>query len=91
MPQKRAAYKEIRKAGKRRLRNARIASEVNTLIKEFNLFLSEKKLDRAREFLKKVSSKLDKAAAKGVIRKNTVSRKVSRLSKRLHKAALAKK
>ncbi|MEE9500019.1 MAG: 30S ribosomal protein S20 [Candidatus Omnitrophota bacterium] len=85
MPQKRSAYKEIRKAKKRHLRNIGISSEVKTLIKRFDLLLSEKKSDQAREFLRVVSSKLNKAATKGIIHKNTASRKISRLSKKLHK------
>lgn len=87
MPQKRAAYKEMRKSKRRRLRNTGIISEAKTLAKKFNLFLAEKKFDQAKDALKKISSSLDKAATKGVIRKNTVSRKISRLSKKLHRAS----
>lgn len=87
MPQKRSAYKEIRKSKKKHRRNIRVTSEIKTVIKEFNLLLSEKKFDQARETLKKVFSSLDKASSKGVIRKNTVSRKLSRLSKKLHQSA----
>ncbi len=87
MPQKRSAYKELRKAKKRHLRNIGISSEVKTLIKRFNLLLSEKKINQAREFLQVVSSKLNKAVTKGVIHKNTASRKISRLSKKLHQTA----
>ena len=91
MPRKRAAHKELRKSKKKHVRNILIASEVKTLIKKYNLLLSEKKFDEAKEFLKTVSSKLHKAAAKGIMRKNTVSRKISRLSKKLYKAAGSKK
>ena len=91
MPQKRSAYKELRKAKKRHSRNIAAASEVKTLIRGFNALLSENKFNEAKDFLKRVSSKLDKAAQKGVIRKNTASRKISRLSSKLHKAAASKK
>ncbi|UCD54763.1 MAG: 30S ribosomal protein S20 [Candidatus Omnitrophota bacterium] len=83
MPQKRSAYKELRKAKKRHLRNIGISSEVKTLIKKFNLLLSEKKINQAKEYLRVVSSKLNKAVAKGIMHKNTASRKISRLSKLL--------
>ncbi|MGB2705618.1 MAG: 30S ribosomal protein S20 [Candidatus Omnitrophota bacterium] len=86
MPQKRAAYKEIRKSKKRRVRNIRITSELKTLVKEYNVLLAEKKFDQAKEFLKEVVSKLSKAARKGVIHQNTVSRKISRLAKKLRRA-----
>jgi len=83
MPQKRSASKEIRKAKKRHLRNIGISSELKTVIKKFNLLLSEKKFTQAKEFLRVVSSKLSRAATKGIIHKNTASRKISRLSKLL--------
>lgn len=91
MPQKRAAYKEIRKSKKRHLRNLRVVSESKTLVKKFNALLAGKKFDEAKEFLKTVSSKLDKAVRKGVIHKKTVSRKISRLSKSLNRASSPKK
>ncbi|NQU95942.1 MAG: 30S ribosomal protein S20 [Candidatus Omnitrophica bacterium] len=91
MPQKRAAYKEIRKSKKRHQKNIGITSEVKTLIRKFNLLLSEKKFDQAKDTLKKVTSKMGKAAAKGVIRKITASRKISRLSRNLHRACLSTK
>lgn len=90
MPQKRAAYKEIRKSKKRRERNAKISSEIKTLVKKFNALLSGKKLRLAKEHLKVVSSKLHRASRKAIIRNNTASRKISRLSKKLHKATSAK-
>ena len=83
MPQKRAAYKEIRKSKKRRLRNIRVTSEAKTLVTKFNSLLSEKKFDEAKKTLTGVSSKLDKAVGKGIMRRNTASRKISRLSKKL--------
>ncbi len=91
MPQKRTAFKEIRKSKKRHLRNISIVSDIKTSVKKFNSLLSEKKFDEAKNFLKKVSSKLDKAASKGVVHKNTASRKISRLSKKLHHATGEKK
>ena len=91
MPRKRSAYKEKRKSEKRRFGNIRIASEAKTLIKKYNFILSEKKFDQAKKLLSAVSSGLNKAAKRGVIHKNTASRKISRLSKKLHKAAAAKK
>ncbi|MCQ9206578.1 MAG: 30S ribosomal protein S20 [Omnitrophica bacterium] len=91
MPQKRAARKEIRKSKKKHPRNTKIISELKTAVKKFNGLLSQKKYDEAKEFLKAVNSKFSKATAKGVIRKNTSSRKISRLSKNLHRAANAQK
>jgi len=91
MPQKRSAYKELRKGKKRHLRNIAITSEVRNMIKRFKSLIEDKKPDEARDFLKKVSSKLSKAVTKGVMRKTTASRNISRLSKKLHIAVSAKK
>lgn len=90
MPQKRSAIKEIRKSQKRHPRNVKIVSELKTVVKKFNGLLSQKQYAEAKEFLKTVNSKFSKAVTKGVLRKNTSSRKISRLSKKLHRAANAK-
>ncbi len=91
MPQKKSAYKELRKAKKRHLRNIGISSELKTVLRKFDLLLSEKKFTQAKEFLRVVSSKLNKAATKGIIHKNTASRKISRLSRLLRRSSLTKK
>jgi small subunit ribosomal protein S20 len=83
MPQKRSAYKEIRKSKKRRFSNIRLTSELKTLVREYNALLAGKKIDQAKELLKAVASKLSRAVKKGVLHRNTASRKISRLSKRL--------
>jgi len=80
----------LRKSKRRHIRNVTVVSEVRSLAKKFNALLSAKKFDEAKEYLKSVSSGMDKAAVKGILRKKTVSRKISRLSKRLHKAASGK-
>ena len=91
MPQKRAAYKEIRQSKKKHARNVVISSETKTLVKKYNQLLLEKKFDEAKTFLKTVSSGLHKAAARGIMHKNTASRKISRLAKKLTKQAKSKK
>lgn len=42
-----------------------------------------KKADEAKNLLKAIVSKLDKAASKGIIHKNAAARKASRLTKKL--------
>ena len=90
MPQKRSAYKELRKSKRKHIRNVKAISEVRSLIKKYNALLLEKKFDDAKVLLRSVTSKMAKAAAKGIIRKNTASRKLSRLSKSLSKAKSSK-
>ena len=89
MPIKKSAYKELRKAKKRHARNTAAQTELKTLAKKFESLVSEKKMDEAKNYLKIVVSKFAKAASKGIIRKNTASRKISRLSKKLSSPAKA--
>ncbi len=81
MPHKRSAYKELRKAKNRHFKNISIDSELNTLTKKFERLVTDKKTAEAKEFLKKLVSKIDKAASKGILHKNAASRKAARLTK----------
>lgn len=83
MPILKSAFKRIRQNKKRRLRNLRIKSELKALSKKFNLALSSKKLDEAKARAAELVSKLDKARSKGIIHKNTASRKKSRMLRKL--------
>ncbi len=85
MPIKRAAFKSIRKDKKRHLRNVRITSELKTINKRFESFFNAKKINEAKEALQFLISRMGKAASKGIVHKNTASRKISRLTKRLNK------
>ena len=83
MPIKRSSYKDIRRSGKRRVKNTAARSELKTLVKKFEKLLSEKKLDAAKSEINAIVSKFHRAVTKGVVKKNTASRKISRLMKRL--------
>ena len=85
MPVHRAAYKSIRSDKKKRLVNARVSTELKTLHKKLSGLIGAKKLSEARETLKVFTSRLGKAASKGIISKNTASRRVSRLTKQINK------
>lgn len=85
MPIKKSAFKELRKAKKRHLRNVRIISELKTLDKKLSALINEKNIEQAKKILHQLISKLDKAAAKEIIHKNKASRKKSRLMCKLRK------
>ena len=85
MPRRRTSLKTQRKDKKRRLRNLKIKRDIKKSIKKLHALLSAKNADQAKELLSGVFSKLDKAAKKGIIKKNTVARKKSRLSRALLK------
>jgi len=86
MPIQKAAYKSLRKDKRRHQRNLRVSSELKTLIKKFEALVNANKPKEAKEALRLLVSRIDKAASKGIIHKNTASRKKSRLTKRLKKS-----
>jgi small subunit ribosomal protein S20 len=88
MPIKRASFKDLRKSKKRHIRNVTIRTELHTLNKKFDALIAGKNTAEAKDTLKALLSKIDKAASKGIIHRNAASRKSSRLAKRL--AALSK-
>ena len=88
MPIKRASFKDLRKSKKRHIRNVTIRTELHTLNKKFDTLIAGKNAAEAKDALKALLSKIDKAASKGIIHRNAASRKSSRLAKRL--AAISK-
>ncbi|MFH1577706.1 MAG: 30S ribosomal protein S20 [Candidatus Omnitrophota bacterium] len=85
MPHRRTSVKSQRQDKKRRLSNLKVKRDLKKTLKKLGTYLSEKNTVEAKTFLAKASSKLDKAAKKGIIKKNTASRRKSRLSKMLLK------
>ncbi|KNF09368.1 30S ribosomal protein S20 [Gottschalkia purinilytica] len=61
-------------------------SEIKTYITKFDNALENGNLDEAKGLLKIVEKKLSRAAAKNTIHRNAVSRKISRLAKKLNEA-----
>lgn len=59
-------------------------TEVKGLIKKFELALEAGNTEEAKALLKQVESTIDKAASKGTFKKQTASRKVGRLHRRLN-------
>jgi len=84
MPNTKSAKKELRKAEKRTVYNKKIENKVKDLLKKSKKAI-ETKNQTAQELVKKASKELDKAAQKGVIKKNTCARKKSRLQLSLNK------
>jgi small subunit ribosomal protein S20 len=84
MPNKKSATKELRKSVKRHVSNKKVIVEIKSLAKESRKAIDTKKGD-AQDLVKKAIKALDKAAQKGVIKKNTASRRKSRLSQKLNK------
>ncbi len=83
MPILHASYKDIKQSAKRGLRNQSVKSELKTETKKFLDLISSKKMEEAKKQLTYLISQLDKAQSKGIVHKNTASRKISRLMKKL--------
>jgi small subunit ribosomal protein S20 len=84
MPNIKSAKKELRKGKRKHAYNEALREEVKTLIKKSRKAI-ETKDAAAKELVAKTLKALDKAAQKGVIKKNTKDRKKSRLHTRLNK------
>ena len=78
-----SGIKRQRQNLKRRERNTAVKSDLKTQLKKLESVLESKDVNAAQQVLRETEAKLRKAASKGVMKKETVSRKVSRLSKRV--------
>ena len=72
----------MRQAKKRALSNKVVRVAYKDAVKEVNKSILAGKTD-LKEQLRLAQQKIDKAAKKGVIKKNTASRKLSRLMKKI--------
>jgi small subunit ribosomal protein S20 len=79
MPNIRSAYKRLRQDKKKHERNKAVKSELHTLIKKAQALIDEKKREEADVTLKKLESKMDKAAKSDIIKDKKASRQISRL------------
>ena len=76
-----SAKKRVLVSKTRNERNKSIKSAVKTEIKKVEAAVAAKDKEAAAAALLEATSKIDKAASKGVYHKNTASRKVARLAK----------
>lgn len=81
-----SALKRIKVARFKTRKNKMIISSLRTSIRRFEDSVKAGKFDEAKALYERVTSLIDKAAAKGTIHKNTAARKKSRLSKKLKSA-----
>lgn len=87
MPKIKSAIKRVKITEKRTLRNRHIKSTVRTAIRGFRSSLENN--DDAELKLRAAICEIDKAATKGVLHRNTASRKKSRLAKAFNKVQAA--
>lgn len=84
-----SSKKRIRSDEKKRIRNTSVKSAIKTKIKKVELAIAGGDIESARTMFSKAVSALDSAAAKGIIKKNTASRKKSRLARKINSARAA--
>lgn len=81
MPITQSAKKALRGSATKKSMNDRNKKIVKETIKEIEKLVKEKKKPEAKKLLPKAYSVIDKAAKRGVIKKNNASNKKARLSK----------
>ncbi len=81
MPITKSAKKRLKQSEKRRVLNLGYKKKMKKAVKEINGLLKEGKKKEAVKLLPQVYKIIDKAAKRGIIKKNTASRKKSRLTK----------
>ena len=85
MPNTKSAIRRIRRVNKQTFVNKIRKSKYKSVIKEINLLIAAKKKKEAIKLLPQFNSQLMKIAKVGVIKKQTASRKISRLTKKINK------
>ena len=75
--------KRNRQNVKRNLANRKVRSEIHTRTKNANAAIADG-ADNADELVREAISRIDKAAASGVMHKNKAARKKSQLAKQLN-------
>ena len=84
MPNIKSAIKRVSVIETKTLKNNMIKSEYKTAVKKFETAVAEGDKEKAQEALKLATKKIDSACSKGIIKKNTASRKKSNLAKKLN-------
>ncbi|MDD6331521.1 MAG: 30S ribosomal protein S20 [Clostridium sp.] len=82
-----SAKKRIKVIETKTLRNKMIKSKVKTIIKKLEAAIASGDKELAQSLLVTATTELSKAGSKGVYHKNTVSRKISRMSSAVSKMA----
>ena len=84
MPNIKSAIKRVKVAEGRRAQNISVKSDMRTAVKKVETLVVNNDVETAKSALITASQKLDKAARKGLIHKNTAARQKSRLAKKLN-------
>ena len=83
MPNTKSAIRRVRRVKKQTQVNRIRKSKYKNAIKQMELLLKVKETDKAKKYFSKFQSILMQVAKSGIINKNTASRKISRISKKI--------
>ena len=84
MAHSRSAKKRVLIAERNRERNQAVRSRVKTMVKKVLAAVEVKEVEAANAALSVAYKELDKAVTKGIIKKNTASRKKARLAAKVN-------
>jgi len=85
LPRDKSTAKRIRQNEKNRLKNKAFKSRIKTEVRKVVESCDAGNKESAEKALKNTIPVIDKAVSKGILHRNTGSRKVSRISKRVAK------
>ncbi len=79
-----STIRRARQSERRHERNRATLNAVKTLIKKVQTAVAGKKTDEAKSLLREATAAIGKAASKGVLKPNTASRRISRLTQHVN-------
>ena len=85
MPNTKSAIRRVRRVNQQTSVNRIRKNKYKSIIKEISLLIAAKKKKEAVKLLPEFNSQLMKIAKVGVIKRQTASRKISRLTKKINK------
>ena len=83
MPNTKSAIRRVKKTKLQTSVNKIRKSKYKSAVKQMSIYIKSGKTNEAKKFLPKFHSQLMKIAKTGTINKKTVSRKISRLTKKI--------
>ncbi len=83
MANHKSAAKRAKQTLRKNARNHGTKKTIRTIEKKLRSAIEEKSKDAAQKMLLDFTSRVDRAAVKGIIHKNTASRRIGRLSKQV--------
>ncbi len=87
LPNIKSSERSVKTDAERRARNFAVKSTIRTVSRKVVESVTAGNSDEAKALLVKASRTIDKAAAKGVVHKNSAARKKSRLARKLNTLA----